>query len=738
MNALLLLLLPSVAAAAIAFALTPLVARLAVVLGAIDMPGDRKIHDRPIPRLGGLAVVSAIAIVGFASRWYFHSRWRVAPELAFGVGLGVLPILAVSIVDDIRSIGAWPKFLAHIIGASIAVAAGVSFGANVHLLGMTIHLGWLAIPLSVLWIVGVTNAFNIIDGLDGLSAGLALIAAISMAAVFALVGQPTMAGAVLVLAGALAGFLPYNVHPARLFLGDTGATAIGFCLAAFALKGGSTLSSGFAALLPVFIMGLPIADTLIAMARRTVVRLEGRHGGVFVADRNHIHHRLLASGIDHGRAVLILYGVGLIFAGAAFISMFLRMREGSLFIVGLLMAGFVGVNKLGFEEFAFIRKGTVLKMYDAPVVKRSMFVVFADVGMAVLAAYLALGLKNDAWSIGAMRAPFLSLAGTAVPLTVLVFWRLGLYRRDWRLAGVNDLMRASSATLAVTMLTLARHIIWSPTDQSFTVFLIYGLASMVLVTGSRASYVLLLISQRRASNRGTPVLLYGAGVGGVAGVRELFAQPETGLRPIGFIDDDRRKCGKLVLGLPVLGSSANLASIIRSHDVRAVLVSSSKIGPERAARAKSICERSGIRMFKLDIRLERLDEPTPLLEPALSSATRPVSVPAPEPAPSRVIDQLDVIGAQPCHSCGSRNVHRSKARSLYERFRKLHTATSLYRCHDCTWRGWLLPIEYAPIIAGDSTGPVTDISALDRAFEETASSLTPRPAHDGTAADATA
>ena len=160
-----------------------------------------------------------------------------------------------------------------------------------------------------------------------------------MAAVFGLVGQPIMAGAALVLAGALAGFLPYNLHPARLFLGDSGATAIGFCLGAFALKGGSTLSSGFAALVPVFIMGLPIADTLIAIARRTIIRLEHRTGGVFVADRNHIHHRLLAHGIDHGRAVLILYGAGLVCAVGAFGSMFLQARHAALFIVAVLVAG---------------------------------------------------------------------------------------------------------------------------------------------------------------------------------------------------------------------------------------------------------------------------------------------------------------------------------------------------------------------------------------------------------------
>ena len=717
--------LPAVVAAVLALGLTPIVARFAVMIGAIDMPGERKIHVRPIPRLGGLAVVSAIAIVWIGSRWIVDGAWHLPSELVFAVGVGVLPILAVSMVDDIRSMPAGPKFIAHLLGAVIAVAVGARLGSDVHLFGATIHIGFLTYPLSVLWIVGITNAFNIIDGLDGLATGLALIAATSMAAVFVLVGQPVMAGAALVVAGALVGFLPYNMHPARLFLGDTGATAIGFCLAVFALRGGSTLSSGFAALLPIFIMGLPIADTLIAVARRVVIRLEDRHGGVFVADRNHIHHRLLAHGIGHAQAVLILYGAGFIFAGAAFISMFLKAREASLFVVGLLLAGFVGVNRLGYEEFAFIRKGTVLKMYEGPVVKRSMFVVFADIAMAVFAAYIAIGLKGDAWSLRAMRASFLELSGTVVPLTVLVFWKAGLYRGVWRLAGVDDLMRVCRASAAVTLLAIVGHLIWSPEHLSFTVFLIFGLVSAALATGSRASYVVLQSSQRRASNQGTAVLVYGAGRRGVAGVRELFQHPETGFRPIGFIDDDAMKCGKLVCGLPVLGSQRELASVIRGHGVRAVMVATSKIRIDRAAAARQACEAAGVSMFRLNIELERLHEDAANGDLGPSQPPlRPVPVSASVPAASGMED-LPVIGAEPCRSCGSRNVHRSKARNLYERFKKLHTATRLYRCHNCRWRGWLLPLEHAPIVGSDAFADLCDLTSLDRLFDGPPDTLRP-------------
>ena len=461
-----------------------------------------------------------------------------------------------------------------------------------------------------MWLVGVTNAFNVIDGLDGLAAGLALIASLCMAVVFALVGQPIMAGAVLVLAGALAGFLPFNLHPARLFLGDSGATAIGFCLGAFALKGGSTLSSGFAALVPVLIMGLPIADTLIAVARRTVGRLERRKGGVFVADRNHIHHRLLAHGIDHGRAVLILYGAGLVCAVGAFGSLFLQARHAALFIVAVLVAGAVGVRRLGYDEFAVIRRGAVLRVYESPVVNTSMFVVFADLAMSGLAAYLALGLKLDSWNPRETGQALVDLIAVFAPLTALVFWYTGMYRGSWRVAGVADLARASGAAAAVTVAGAVLHPLLSSVPQPIPVFLIYGLVTLVMATASRASYVVLRTSQRRASHQGSPVLVYGAGKHGIAAIQELFENPATGLKPIGFVDDDPARTGKVVNGLPVLGRSYELEALIVAHGVKAMIIASPVVPSDCHIRIAHASDRLGIKLFRMHVQLELLLEET--------------------------------------------------------------------------------------------------------------------------------
>jgi UDP-GlcNAc:undecaprenyl-phosphate GlcNAc-1-phosphate transferase len=637
--------------------------------------------------------------------------------LVTGLGFGVLPILLVSIADDIRSIPAKWKFLAHLLGAVFAVSFDISLAPTVHLFGSALQIGWIAAPLSVLWIVGVTNAFNIIDGLDGLSTGLALISALSMAAVFALVGQPGMAGVSLVLAGALSGFLPFNLHPARLFLGDTGATAIGFCLAAFALRGGSTLSTGFAALLPVFILGLPIADTLIAMLRRTLHRLEHRAGGVFVADRNHIHHRLLALGVDHAKAVLVLYAAGLVFAVAALASVFVNAREAAFILSALILAGIVGVQRLGYDEFAFLRRGTVLRVYELPGVKRGFFVVFVDIALAFLAAYVAIGLKTDTWRLSIVGDSVLEIATTLAPITVAVFsWR-GMYRGSWRVAGLVDLTKV---LVAVGIATPAGAIVLgivSANHYVLSLFGIYGVVNLLMTAAIRASYVILENTKLRSSNQGVPVLIYGAGRGGVVAVRELFQNPAAGLCPVGFIDDDANKRDRIVSGLPVFGAGRDLEVALATTGAEGIVISTAKIAQERVDRAAEMCRRVGCSLFRLDISVQRLEGEAPAAQPVAD----PVAPGLPEPfgaeAPMIVFDLEASFGSQPCPSCRTAEVHRSKSKNIVERLRKLRTDKRLYRCDACGWRGWLVPLDFARQSQHDlQVAP--DLASLDTAFPD--------------------
>jgi UDP-GlcNAc:undecaprenyl-phosphate GlcNAc-1-phosphate transferase len=594
---------PAVFAALLAYALTPVARRLALSVGAVDHPGPRKIHVIPTPRLGGAAVVTAIIVV--LSAVYFFGSARVHaihPAMLLALALGIVPILLVSLIDDVRPLSAAPKFLAHLAGASIAVALGIRLGTSIHFLGNQVHIGWLAVPISIVWLAGITNAFNIVDGLDGLSSGLALISAISLTAVSLLTHNYDMAAAAAVLAGALAGFLPHNIYPAKIYLGDTGATAIGFMLGCLTLGGGSTTSAGLAVILPMVVLGLPLAETVLSMTRRFVRKLDGKTGGIFEADSNHIHHRLLALGFDHKRAVLTLYGVGLLLAGCAFASLFMTQQNAGLLLLTLLIAAVVGVAKLGYDEFALVRSGVVLRFYHGPVLRRGLFVVFADLGMVVMALYAAVVLKYDDWGVVTHRAMVLHFL-TLLPLTTLVVFALmRMYRHSWSVANIDDMIRCSGAVLTSTAAAFLLSRFSSPEPVSATFFITYMLVLLGLVIASRASYRVLYYLNRKSNQEGDPVVIYGAGKGGALALREILNNSDIAMTPIGFIDDDPAKSGRIVNGYPVLGTLSDLGGMVLNGRALGVVVASEKIPMLRVNHAKTVCESHGgwMRIFQVN------------------------------------------------------------------------------------------------------------------------------------------
>jgi len=471
---------PALAAAAIAFAATPSVCRFARRVGAVDLPGPRKMHAAPTPLLGGLAVIVAVmAVLGAIQIAPIAGLHPLDPPLFLALALGVVPVAAVSIVDDVRPLGVGFRLAAHFAGAAIAILLGIRLGAHVHLFALDLSIGAAAIPLSALWIVGVTNAFNLVDGLDGLSAGLALIAALSLAAVSWMNGCLAMASVAGVLAGALVGFLPFNVFPARIFLGDGGATAVGFWLACLALGGGSTLSAGMAILVPILVLGVPVAETAVSMLRRLVRR--GRNGtgpGVFAADREHMHHRLVARGASPRRAVLLLYGAGILAASAGLASLFLTYRAAAVLLVTLMAAAVIGVTRLHYDEFAIVRRRTLLKVRNDLVLKRALFAVFFDLGLMIG----AIAAASSIFRREAAGALFEILPAVAIG----TFWLVGMYRGPWRLRRRRDVFRSTSAVVlsAGAAFIACRLTMRNPAPAAF--FAVEAAILFVLVIGSRA------------------------------------------------------------------------------------------------------------------------------------------------------------------------------------------------------------------------------------------------------------
>jgi len=597
---------PGLAAGLLAWLLTPLSIWLAGRVGAIDAPGPRRVHDRPIPRLGGLAVVAAVAIVMAAGFLGLPGgpAW-VRSAVAAGVVAGLLPILAVSIRDDIRPVRALPKLLAHVVGACIAVAFGVVLPQTVHLFDYAIPLGWLAYPLSVFWLVGVTNAFNLVDGLDGLSAGLGFISCASLAAVVLVAGRPDHAGVAILLAGGILGFLPYNLHPARVFLGDSGATAIGFILGCITLTSSALLSAGFATTLPILLVGVPVADTLVSILRRTVSRLEhGTGNAVHEADRNHIHHRLLDLGVTHQKAVLLLYAAGALLSGLALLSLLLTRQQTGLLLLGLLLAGFLGLQRLGYGEFALLKRGVALKVYDLPMMRQTFFAVFVDIALVGLAIYVSAALKLESWMLSGHRALLIQALTVLVPTQVILLTVFGVYKGSWRLAGVHEFMRLGAALLSASAMGLLLSLAAGLDQVPASLYAMYGFVALAVTSASRVSYRALDQVRIRNQQGGIPTLIYGAGLGGSAAAREMLSNPAFGLRPVGFIDDNPARIGKQVNGFDVMCGLDGLETAITKTSARAVVTSSPRIPEDRVLRARQICDAAGARLLRMNIGFE--------------------------------------------------------------------------------------------------------------------------------------
>ena len=286
-------------ALALSFALTPVVKWLAVKIGAVDVPKDkRRMHDHPIPRLGGLAIFIGfvVAVLLFAD---------VDRQLR-GILLGACIIEAVGMVDDSHSLGAGIKLIFQIIAALIAVWHGVVIEMIANPLpfigGEYWDFGIMAVPITVIWIVAVTNSVNLIDGLDGLADGVSTIAALTMLIIALLMGDLKIAVICAALVGACVGFIPYNRNPAKIFMGDTGATFLGYMLATVSVTGLFKLYAMISFIVPFIILGFPIYDTASAFTRRI---LKGQNP--MKADRSHTHHKLIDMGMNQKQAVATLY-----------------------------------------------------------------------------------------------------------------------------------------------------------------------------------------------------------------------------------------------------------------------------------------------------------------------------------------------------------------------------------------------------------------------------------------------
>ena len=344
-----------VSALVMSFAATPVVKAFAQKVGAIDVPGEeRRIHDHPIPRLGGLAIFLGflLSVVMFAD----------ITRQVRGIMLGAIIVVTVGAIDDIVDLKAWVKFLFQIIAALVAVGHDVIVSAlmNPNIFSdEPLMLGYLAIPVTVLWIVTITNSVNLIDGLDGLAVGISTIASVTMLVIALLVSDANVAVIMGALAGACIGFMPYNLNPAKIFMGDTGALLLGYILATVSVIGLFKFYAVISFVVPFLVLGVPVLDTTFAFFRRL---LKGQNP--MKADRGHFHHRLIDLGLSQRHAVAVLYCVNTVLGLAAVVLTTEGFMKALLLLLAFVIGGTVGAFMLK-DKFLHRDNGDVTEVPGA-------------------------------------------------------------------------------------------------------------------------------------------------------------------------------------------------------------------------------------------------------------------------------------------------------------------------------------------------------------------------------------
>ena len=392
-----------------------------------------------------------------------------------------------------------------------------------------------------------------------------------------------------------------------MFLGDSGATAIGFFLARLTLSAGSKLSVGLAVLVPLLAIGVPVADTLLSIVRRVLRGLRKKTGvSILQADREHIHHRLVRLGLDHAHAVFVLYGVGVLAAIVGIVSLFMTASNAGLLLATLVAACLVGVGRLGYDEFAVLRSGSALKLYDTPLLKSSLFYFFVDLGLVMLAFYGAVAFKYDDWSLTTHRWVVLNGFAVLPAVNLGVFLVFRLYDRAWRFVNVGDMIGVNCAVGVSAGLAFVMTRTLTDPGASATLFATYAILLMLGTTAGRSSFRVLAHFTDASREGGRRVAVYGAGRRGQMALHEMRRNAALHLRPVGFIDDEPSLQGSRLGGLPVLGDVTQLGRSIRERRLDAVVFASDRIPPDRLGTAKQACDAAGVGFYEFRVGVHSL------------------------------------------------------------------------------------------------------------------------------------
>ena len=566
--------------------LTPIVRSTAVRFGWITRPAEDRWGRRVVARLGGVAMFSgvAVALLPWAAR---------EPEIR-GLLLGMTLVFGLGLADDIHRMPPYTKLIAQLIISCLVVFTGVRLTVLPWL-----PWAWLSVPLSVIWIVFVMNAFNLLDNMDGLAAGVGMIAALCGAAHAAVLGQWTIAAIAAILAGACRGFLYYNFPPAKIFMGDSGSHLIGMGLAALPLMGGTHSTHLVSVLaIPTLLLAVPIFDTCFVTTQRLLNRLHP-----FVGGTDHVSHRLAILGLSTRQTVVALYGVSLCLGLLSLASMRMTplptLALWASVVTALIVCGlYLGQVKV-YRGPAFgplpasgsraTPIGTMLLH------KRRLLEILIDFCILSSACVFAYLLRFEGTLTSEHQLRLMQSLPIILVVNLATFAGCGLYQGVWRYMSLLDLVAVFKAvTLGSVLSAISLLYLWRFEGFSRAVLIITWMLTFLGVGGSRVLERLLDEWIRGAIGRGAPAVIVGAGDTGAQVLRSLQYGAKGAYQIIGFLDDDLRKLGSRICGAPVVGTRADLPKLIEDARIKEVLVAITDPPGDLLQFIRSCCEPRGV------------------------------------------------------------------------------------------------------------------------------------------------
>lgn len=580
----------------LAVALTPIVRAVARRLGMVAKPKSDRWHKQPTAMLGGVAIWAAVVLSYLVFIPKTPIGWRIILASTF--------LFLVGLVDDLIHTKPYQKLIGQIMGSAFIIYYGLT-------------LPWtpsspVNMALAIFWLIGITNALNLLDNMDGLAAGISVIASCFLGLSFLHTGQQTEALMVLTFAGALLGFLIYNSNPASIFMGDCGSLFIGFFLASTALvnvSGGRSRSFLPVLAVPILVLFIPIFDTTFVTVLRKISGRAASQGG-----RDHTSHRLVALGMSERHAVWMLYGFAALSGVLALLVQRMKLDVSLAAIAGFtILLTLVGVYLAGVkvydqpDDISLRDKSPYSFLIDFSY-KRRIFEVLLDVVLIILSYWSAYAIQFGALSESTAWKLFLRTLPVLVFVKMATFLVMGVYRGLWRYTSIDDLIVFLKAVVLSSIASVIV-VLFAFRFEGFsrTVFLLDGLLMFMFLAGSRSAFRLfrqLLPAQN--GKDGIRVLIYGAGDGGELLLREILNNRELKYSPIAFLDDDPAKSGKVIHGLKVLAANGDLTALCKQHQVDELLISSSKMPDDRVQEIVARCNEKDITVRRMRITIEEL------------------------------------------------------------------------------------------------------------------------------------